>query len=485
VTFRRRVAVGSAAAVAVAVALASVVVYLVVRGELRGGVDTALRDRLDQLTSRREVQSVGSGGSAGFQITIAPPDVAGESPGYVQFVASDGTVLRPSGETGAYMEPTRTSRAVAAGQHDTYLSDARIDGVHYRVLTARMPTVLPVPGPIPQPLAIQIARPLGEVDATLSRLAIVLVLISAAGIALAAMLAFLVTRAAARPVRRLTETAEHVTATGDLAARIEVETDDEVGRLAASFNRMLEALERSVRAQRQLVADASHELRTPLTSLRTNIEVLARASELSPADRDRLREDVVAQLDEMTALVADVVDLARDGQEPAARPSEVRLDRLVEAAVERARRRAPGIRFAADLEPTVMVGAPDRLDRAVGNLLDNAAKWSPLNGSVEVTLHGGVLTVRDHGPGITEEDLPYVFDRFYRSVSARRLPGSGLGLAIVRQVAESHGGTVDASNAPGGGALLRLQLPIVESPSADRTPAEPLPSPPAPVSPAS
>jgi two-component system sensor histidine kinase MprB len=475
--------------VAVAVALASVVVYLVVRGELRGEVDTALKERLHQLTTPRKVVFTGgsgTGGSLGFQIVVPPPDVAGESPGYVQFVASDGTVLRPSDENGAYMQPTRGSLAVAAGRHATYLSEARIDGVHYRVLTARMPAVLPVPDrlePIPQPLAIQIARPLTEVDATLSGLAIVLLVISAAGIALAAVLAFLVTRAAARPVRRLTETAEHVTATGDLGSRIEVDTDDEVGRLAASFNRMLEALERSVRAQRQLVADASHELRTPLTSLRTNIEVLARASELTPSDRERLREDVVAQLDEMTALVADLVDLARDGQEPQARPVEVRLDRLVEAAVERARRRAPGVRFETDLEPAVTVGSPDRLDRAVGNLLDNAAKWSAPGGTVEVALHAGVLTVRDHGPGIEDEDLPYVFDRFYRSVAARRLPGSGLGLAIVRQVAESHGGSVEASNPPGGGALLRLQLPVV--PAADLAPGATPPAMPAQVSPGS
>ncbi|MFL5798232.1 MAG: ATP-binding protein [Actinomycetota bacterium] len=484
-TFRRRVAVGSAVAVAVTVVMASAVVYLVVRGELRGQVDDALRQRLDQILSPSSVSLVA--GPDGIQVVIPPPDVAGESPGYVQFVASDGAVLRPGDETGQFMEPTRLSLAVAAGEHQEYFADVSLDGAHYRVVTARMPGVVQVPvraEPIPQPMAVQVARPLTDVDAAMSRLAILLVAICSVGVGLGAALGFLITRTAARPVGRLTETAEHVTATGDLAARIEVGTNDEVGRLAASFNRMLEALERSVRAQRQLVADASHELRTPLTSLRTNIEVLARASELSPVDRDRLREDVVAQLDEMTALVADLVDLARDGQEPAARPTEVRLDLLVEAAVERAGRRAPGLRFSAELEPTVVVGSPERLDRAVGNLLDNAAKWSPPDGAVEVALRTGALTVRDHGPGIGDEDLPYVFDRFYRSVAARRLPGSGLGLAIVRQVAEAHGGTVEATNAPGGGALLRLRLPVLELPSTDPAP-DWTTTPPAPVSPAS
>jgi len=470
VTFRRRLTVGSASAVAVAVALASVVVYLVVRAELRGQVDDALRDRLDQLLTPRTVSIVD--GTGGVRIVVPPPDVAGESPGYVQFVATDGTVLRPSSEHGQYIEPSAAARAVAAGTHETYLTDRTLDGVHYRVVTARVPRILPVPEPIPQPLAIQIARPLAEVDATLSRLAVVLAGISLAGVALAAVLGFLVTRTAARPVRRLTETAEHVTATGDLAARIEVTGDDEVGRLAASFNRMLEALERSVGAQRQLVADASHELRTPMTSLRTNIEVLARGAELPPDDRERLRRDVLAQLDEMTALVTDLVDLARDGQAPPARVDDVRLDQVVLAAVQRTRRRAPSVQISMDLDPSVVPGAADRLDRAVGNLLDNAVKWSPLGGAVEVTVHAGTVTVRDHGPGIDPVDLPFVFDRFYRSRAARGLPGSGLGLAIVRQVAESHGGTVSAANAPGGGAVLRLSLP-----SAPAVPPPPVPLP--------
>jgi two-component system sensor histidine kinase MprB len=221
---------------------------------------------------------------------------------------------------------------------------------------------------------------------------------------------------------------------------------------------MLEALQRSQGAQRQLVADASHELRTPLTSLRTNMEVLARGGPPEAEDRDRLRRDVIVQIEELTGLVADLVELARD-EEPEPPPAEeLRFDRLVGAAVERAQRHAPHVRFEAELEPALVRGVPPRLDRAVANLLDNAAKYSPPGTTVEVRLRDGELTVRDHGPGIAEEERDLVFDRFYRAAEARGRPGSGLGLAIVRQVAESHGGSVRAEAAAGGGALLRMRL---------------------------
>src|SRR5437764_139457 len=232
---------------------------------------------------------------------------------------------------------------------------------------------------------------------------------------------------------------------------------DEVGRLASSFNTMLGALEESTRAQRQLVADASHELRTPLTSLRTNIEVLAGERSLPPGERERLLTDVVEQLGEMTTLVAELIELARGEREPA-HPEEVRLDLVAADAVERTRRNRPGITFTTDLEETVVHGVPATIERAVANLLDNAAKWSPPGGQVEVVVRDGEVTVRDHGPGIDEEDLPYVFDRFYRASSARGMSGSGLGLAIVRQVAEAHGGDVVAERPEGGGTLMRLRL---------------------------
>jgi two-component system sensor histidine kinase MprB len=263
-------------------------------------------------------------------------------------------------------------------------------------------------------------------------------------------------------VRRLTKTAEAVTKTRDLSQRIEPSAtgDDELGRLAGSFNTMLGALEESSRAQRQLVADASHELRTPLTSLRTNIEVLARGNRLAPDDRERLLDDVIEQIDEMTALIGELIELAREArpdaiEEPA---RDVRLDELAAEAVERARRNRPEVEFMTDFDESLVHGTPSRIERAVANLLDNAAKWSPPGGPVEVAVRAGEVSVRDHGPGIADEDLPYVFDRFYRSRGARGMPGSGLGLAIVKQVAESHGGTVVAEKPADGGTLMRMRL---------------------------
>jgi two-component system sensor histidine kinase MprB len=221
---------------------------------------------------------------------------------------------------------------------------------------------------------------------------------------------------------------------------------------------MLEALEDAARARRQLVADASHELRTPLTSLRTNIEVLAREGDMTPSDRKALMSDVLEQLGEMTALVSELVELARGEGQPAD-AEDLRLDELVAGAVERARRNAPGVAFQTDLDHSVIHGVPSTIDRAVTNLLDNAAKWSPPHGVVDVAVRDGEVVVRDRGPGIEDADLPHVFDRFYRAPAARRLPGSGLGLAIVRQVAESHGGEAVAVRAPGGGTELRLRFP--------------------------
>jgi two-component system sensor histidine kinase MprB len=265
-------------------------------------------------------------------------------------------------------------------------------------------------------------------------------------------------------VKRLTEATERVSETGDLSERIDARGQDELSRLAGSFNTMLaalagstHALEESARAQRQLVADASHELRTPLTSIRTNVEVLLSERALPPGDRRQLLGDVVEQIGEMTTLIAELIELARGDGLPA-EPEEVRLDELVAGAVERVRRARPDIVFATTLEESLVNGVPSSLERAIGNLLDNAAKWSPPGGEVEVTVSGGQVTVRDHGPGIDEADLPYVFDRFYRSPAARTLPGSGLGLAIVRQVAEAHGGDVVAERAAGGGTRVTLRL---------------------------
>jgi two-component system sensor histidine kinase MprB len=297
----------------------------------------------------------------------------------------------------------------------------------------------------------------------MENLTLVLAVVTVAGIAVAALLGRWVARATLAPVARLTQTAEEVAETRDLGRRIEVPgRGDELSRLAASFNRMLAEIDQAVGAQRRLVADASHELRTPLTSVRTNLEVLARGNGLDEASRSRLLQDVVAQFNELGALVGDLLELARDGDRTA-RYQAVELDDLVAARVERARQRARHLTFETEIEQCVVWGDSERLARAISNLLDNAAKWSPPGSTITITLSAdGALAVRDRGPGIDPRDLAHVFDRFYRGTHARGMPGSGLGLAIVREVAREHGGAVEAIPRPGGGAVLRMQLPLAE-----------------------
>ena len=445
-SFRRRLLLTSAAAVAAAVVLAAALAYVLVRDTLRGQIDASLRDAARRFAISLPAPDAGvaAGGSA-----VIAGRAALEGPVvFTQVVRAAGPDPRPDGAPVPLGSPADV-RAVAGGKRAPYFSERTLDGNHLRVYTAALP----------DGGAVQVARPLTEVDATLRDLRIGLGAVIAAGVALALLLGRVATRAAVKPVAALTQTAEHVARTRDLTRRIEAGGDDELSRLAGSFNTMLEALESSRRAQRQLVADASHELRTPLTSLRTNLEVLGRSpGGLGDSDRDRLRADVAGQLEELIGLVSDLVDLARE-EEPADEHSDIRLDELVRAAVARAERHAPGVRFHCRLEPAVVTAAGSRLDRAVANLLDNAAKWSPPGGTVDVVLSGGELIVRDRGPGIPPQDLPHVFDRFYRATAARGRPGSGLGLAIVRQVAEAHGGSVEATAAEGGGALLRLRLP--------------------------
>ena len=435
-TFRARLALVAAAAVALAVVVASVVVYFVVRSELRSTVDDALVSRGTEIAQTPFHD---------FKHFAPPASEFGLISGYPQLVGDNGEIALPTG--GTRLPINDEIIEIARSGTGTEFADGHVDGVHIRIFA------LPyVPG-----VAVEIARPLTEVDRSLRRIKNILILIGGAGIAIAAGLGLVVATAALAPVRRLTTATETVTETGDLSERIEVTGRDELSRLATSFNAMLAGLEESARSQRQLVADASHELRTPLTSLRTNIEVLVSERQLPPGERERLLDDVVEQLGEMTTLIAELMDLAR-GEVHQGEAEVVRLDLLTADTVERVRRNRPGVTFVTDLKESVVHGVPATLERAVANLLDNAAKWSPPNGQVEVAVRDGHVTVRDHGSGIDEEDLPYVFDRFYRASSARGLPGSGLGLAIVRQVAAAHGGTVVAERAEGGGTRMTLSL---------------------------
>jgi len=449
-SFRARLVLASALAVALAIVAASALTYVLVRDELLGQVDEALHARA-ATTRLRIVQDPQSG----RRFLDVPPPLLGGAPGYTQLVTASGSTIRPFAE-GLALPVTGRDRAAAAGTSgDAFFSDAHVAGTHVRVLTL----------PLGQGYALQIARPLDEVDSALARIRNWLLLIAALGVVFAAALGLVVARAVLTPVRRLTRTAEDVTETRDLSRRIEVTGRDELSRLASTFNTMLAALEDSSRAQRRLVSDASHELRTPLTSLRTNIEVLARDEELPRREREELLLDVTDQLTEMTALVAELMELARGDQEPA-ETEDIRLDLVVADAIERTTRNRPGVRFRPQLEESLVRGVPSTIERAVSNLLDNAAKWSPTGGEIEVTVKGGEVSVRDHGPGIDAADAPFVFDRFYRAPTARGMPGSGLGLAIVRQVAEAHGGTVSAEAAEGGGTRMRLRLPeLVETSS--------------------
>ena len=443
-TFRTRLTIVAAAAVALAVLAASLVVFLVVRNQLRGQVDDALRSRS---------RDFGPGLTIDHGYLEGPNTPLGGGD-YVQLVDSQGHTIQTRFEAalGGTLPPSKEAIAVARGQEKSGFSDANLRQREYRVYT-----IGPLQDNQGNTYALQVARPLGEVNRTLHRITIFLILIAAGGIAIAGGLGLAVSQAALAPVRRLTQATETVTETGDLSERIEVRGEDELSRLASSFNTMLAALEGSARSQRQLVSDASHELRTPLTSLRTNIEVLARDRNMPDKEREKLLNDVVAQLSEMTALVTELVELARGDSQPEA-AEDVRLDLLVREVVERAQRDFPQVDFVTDLQPSELHGVPSTIARAVSNLLDNAAKWSPPGGKVEVAVREGQVIVRDHGPGIDDDDLPYVFDRFYRAPAARKLPGSGLGLAIVKQVAEAHGGGVGAERAEGGGTLMRLRL---------------------------
>jgi two-component system sensor histidine kinase MprB len=305
---------------------------------------------------------------------------------------------------------------------------------------------------------VQLAAPLGTTAVQVASVGATLSVLSVIGVMFATVIGWAVARAGLAPVARLAGVAEQVTATGDAGRRVEVSRRDELGRLAASFNSMLSALQRSLAAQRQLVSDASHELRTPLASLRVNVELLADDPGMSEAERKEVLGRVVDQVAELSLLVASVTDLAR-GEPPQTAREEVRLDELTAAALEAARRDWPRSTFNADLSDCIVDGNADRLQVAIRNLLDNAAKFGPPDGAVEVRLASGELSVRDHGPGIDPDDLQHVFDRFYRSRSARAVPGSGLGLAVAREVARGHGGTIAVEPANGGGTLIRLTLP--------------------------
>jgi two-component system sensor histidine kinase MprB len=313
---------------------------------------------------------------------------------------------------------------------------------------------------------VQVALPLGAADSVLHGLLLPYGLLIGVGVVLALALGLAISRSALRPIDRFVRQTETVTSSLDRPTPLEETGPVELRRLAASFNHTLDALERSIEAQRHLIADASHELRTPIAALRSNVQIFLESDRLPEPERVELQESILAELDELTQIVGDVVALAR-GAAPADRDESIELDTIVREAVERTHRRAPALRFRLELDPTVITGDPDRVSRAVTNLVDNARKWSPEDGEVEIALREGVLSVRDHGPGFEQADLPHVFDRFFRANNARRMPGSGLGLAIVKQAAEARGGSAAATNAEGGGAVVTVRFAGARAPRAE------------------
>jgi two-component system sensor histidine kinase MprB len=387
-----------------------------------------------------------------------PSPGPGAPPSLAQLIGPEGTVVTEPGSR-VEIPVSSADRQLAEGGGQSQFTDVNTGGTDLRVLTQ----ALPGGG------AIQVARSLEDTQHTLNTLIIILAAVGAGGIALAAALGPVVARAALAPAGEVSAAAEEVARTHDLTRRIEVRGDDELGRLAASFNEMMVALERSEAAQRRLVADASHELRTPLATLRTNVETLGRNEWLDPAERRQLVHDVTQELEEMTQLVGDVVELARAPGQDAIERQDVALDELTRDAIERAERRARGLTFEARLEPSIVNADAQRLGRAISNMLDNACKWSPPGDTVEVEVEDGTVTVRDHGRGFPAEDLDKVFDRFWRADEARGRPGSGLGLAIVQRVAEEHGGSAAASNAEHGGAVVSLHLPVDQNGRAEPT----------------
>ncbi|HVC14498.1 MAG TPA: HAMP domain-containing sensor histidine kinase [Acidimicrobiales bacterium] len=459
-TFRSRLVLVAAIAVVVAVFAAAAASYFAARNSLLGSIDGTLRAE-----ARGTLQSVRT--NAGH---LERHPALGYQ-GY-QFVTPSGVVL-----SGGGIPQSPAVKTVAAGGAAELFADVTIGGADFRELVVYVGILTVFTGGIyagTTRAALQVVVPLTSVESQLQRLGFILAGVAVVGIALALLLAWLVGRTALVPLDELTAAVEQVAATTDVSQRLDPGGPDELGRLRRAFNHLLSALQRSQEAQRQLVLDAGHELRTPLTSLRTNVEVIRRLDQLSLDEREVLVDDLLTQMSELTTLVGDLSELARGEQRPTP-PRTFRLDRLLEDAVAVATThgRAREVTYRLSSSPTWVRGQRDRLERAIGNLLDNALKWSPPGGVVEVTCHGGIVTVRDHGPGIADEDLPHVFDRFYRAPGARGLPGSGLGLAIVAQVAHAEGGSVWAGSAPGGGAIFRFDVPTVPPPGeGDRTGAE-------------
>jgi two-component system sensor histidine kinase MprB len=437
VSFRLRVTLLTAAAVAIAAIGASVAMYFVVQDQLIKGVDNNLEIA---------AQNAARGGRPPERFG-PQPFMTGRSDIWAQIITTNGEIFRSDLAQPATALVPQEVRDVASGKRAAFHATAEASDARLRIYVV----------PIQNGGAIETIQDLEFIDGVLNQTRLLLIAFAAGAILLAGLLGAFVGRAALAPVKRLTTTVEEVTRTRDLSRRVAAKGGDELSRLGTSFDAMLGQLEMSLRSQRQLVSDASHELRTPLTSLRTNLELLERGQPEDPVERQQLLGELVRQMERMTSLVHDLIEVARDEDTPMPF-EELQLEEIVNEVVDDMRFRYPKVRFNVASSPSSINGVKVRVGRAITNLLDNAAKYSPPGATVDVTVANGEISVRDHGPGVAAEDAPRVFDRFWRSNDARQLPGSGLGLSIVKDVAESHGGSVTLERPIDGGARFRLRL---------------------------
>ncbi|MEU1192123.1 HAMP domain-containing sensor histidine kinase [Streptomyces sp. NPDC005859] len=473
---RARLSMLVAAAVAFAVAAVSVTCWFIVQGKLYDQVDQELQKSLNM--PRLQDQAT----AAVNNCTTKTSQDLGNGPRntYYQVVTEDGKscVMPYSVGTVEVTQADKNLIKQGNGSRGVFRNGTDAEGDDVRVLTLPGFTVSDSSSQSTSNAALLIALPLKNTQSTLNDLALLLLLVSGIGVVGAGAAGLAVARAGLRPVDKLTEAVEHVARTEDLSIRIPVEddSDDEVARLSRSFNSMTASLANSRELQQQLIADAGHELRTPLTSLRTNIELLTRSEEtgrpIPEADRKALLASVKAQMTELASLIGDLQELSRSEGQRGERVQVVSLEDAVESALRRARLRGPELTITASLEPWYTRAEPAALERAVVNILDNAVKFSPEGGTIDVRLVDGTLTVRDHGPGISADELPHVFDRFWRSPSARALPGSGLGLSIVARTVEQAGGRIALARADGGGTVATVRLPGAPTPP----PEDPVPA---------
>ncbi|MGI5140374.1 MULTISPECIES: sensor histidine kinase [unclassified Streptomyces] len=458
-TLRLRLGLSAAAAVAVAVSAVAVASWLVTRQQLTAQLDSNLESVQASPGYVQDLLSL-----CGTELPDTGQRSETPTPYVVQVITADGTVCVAPGNKKIAVD--ESDLAVARGMLRSAVHDATSqDGQRMRVST----THPDMPPRFSGDYAVSIAQSLNVVDKPLNSLALFLLGFAGLGVVGAATAGIGISRAGLRPVGHLTDAAEHIAHTQDLTVRIPADGNDEIARLSKSFNDMTEALATSRDRQQQLIADAGHELRTPLTSLRANIQLLIRSHKSGRNIPEKAMNDLLhsveSQVGELAALTADLQELSR----PDTTPDEtslhvVALHEVARRAMERVKLRGSELEFTSDLDEWYVLSEPTALERAVVNLLDNAVKFSPAGGIVSLRLSDGRLTVRDQGPGIPADELPHVFDRFWRSPTARSLPGSGLGLAIVAKVVQQAGGTVTLQPADAQGTEAVIRIPGTRNP---------------------